>query len=190
MARPRSTFTTTLQNTRIVIDPYEMLSSTEYHMLSPMALGLLVRLLPYLGRAERISGIPDTPAILSRFAGVHVATLRKFWPELEPMFQRDENGHLRFVHRQWLTVQAVSGDRQNLRHLLNQLVAFWGSACAYCKNEDEPLHIEHIVPVIRGGSDDLTNLTLACPKCNYKKGRQTAAEFGFPHIHDIASRIQ
>lgn len=31
-------------------------------------------------------------------------------------------------------------------------------------------HIEHVVPVVAGGSDDVENLTLACPPCNYLKG--------------------
>jgi hypothetical protein len=54
--------------------------------------------------------------------------------------------------------------------------------CAYCKKTDVPLQIEHIVPRARGGSDRVSNLTLACQPCNQKKGSQTAAEFGFPSI--------
>src|SRR2546429_3595121 len=45
-----------------------------------------------------------------------------------------------------------------------------------------PLQLEHIIPKIRGGSNRVTNLTLACEQCNGKKGNQTAEEFGFPHI--------
>src|SRR5260370_25596500 len=45
-----------------------------------------------------------------------------------------------------------------------------------------PLQVEHIVPRSRGGSHRITNLTLACEKCNQKKGNRIAQEFGFPHI--------
>jgi 5-methylcytosine-specific restriction endonuclease McrA len=38
------------------------------------------------------------------------------------------------------------------------------------------------VPKSRGGSDQVSNLTLACAPCNLRKGNQTAAEFGYPHI--------
>jgi len=31
-------------------------------------------------------------------------------------------------------------------------------------------HIEHIVPRVHGGGDDLANLALACAACNYGKG--------------------
>lgn len=37
-------------------------------------------------------------------------------------------------------------------------------------------------PRARGGSDRVSNLTLACESCNQKKGSRTAAEFGFPHL--------
>jgi hypothetical protein len=58
----------------------------------------------------------------------------------------------------------------------------WGRKCAYCQAKDKALQIEHIVPKTRGGSERVDNLTLACAPCNQRKGKQTAAEFGFPAI--------
>ena len=37
--------------------------------------------------------------------------------------------------------------------------------------------IDHLVPVIRGGSKDLSNLVLACYTCNRAKGNRDYAEF-------------
>src|SRR5262249_24590818 len=51
---------------------------------------------------------------------------------------------------------------------------------------DTPLEVEHLVPKGRGGSDRVTNLTITCHNCNQRKGNQTAAEFGFPHLLDVA----
>jgi 5-methylcytosine-specific restriction endonuclease McrA len=64
----------------------------------------------------------------------------------------------------------------------------WGHACAYCKQAGIPLQVEHIVPKSRGGSDRVTNLTLACEQCNQQKGNLTAQEFGFPHIQAQAQQ--
>jgi 5-methylcytosine-specific restriction endonuclease McrA len=49
------------------------------------------------------------------------------------------------------------------------------NACEYCHlpQADSPLaalHVEHIIPKIHGGSDDLDNLALACIDCNLHKG--------------------
>ncbi len=58
----------------------------------------------------------------------------------------------------------------------------FGRRCAYCEAQNIPLEIEHIVPLSRGGSNRLSNLTLACRPCNQNKGSKTAEEFGHPHI--------
>lgn len=64
----------------------------------------------------------------------------------------------------------------------------WNRRCAYCGVSDTPLQVEHITPRSRGGSNRVTNLTLACERCNISKGTQTAAEFGYPHIQAQAQR--
>lgn len=66
--------------------------------------------------------------------------------------------------------------------LREYLLQKWGRKCAYCKQEGAPLEIEHIVPKSRGGSNRVSNLTLACCPCNQEKNNHTAAEFGYPHI--------
>jgi len=68
------------------------------------------------------------------------------------------------------------------------LLEKWGRKCAYGSERDIPLQIEHIIPRSRGGSDRVSNLTLACEDCNQRKGRQTAAEFGFPEIERQAKQ--
>ncbi len=46
--------------------------------------------------------------------------------------------------------------------------------CGYCLSPQHlvmaRLEIEHIIPISKGGSDDETNLWLACPICNRHKG--------------------
>src|SRR5450432_3640144 len=53
----------------------------------------------------------------------------------------------------------------------------WQRRCAYCAKENVPLQIEHIVPRAKGGSDRVSNLTLACEKCNTAKGTQVIEVF-------------
>jgi len=54
--------------------------------------------------------------------------------------------------------------------------------CAYCGKSNLPLQVEHIIPKSRGGTNSLTNLTIACEKCNQKKDNKTASEFGYPQL--------
>src|SRR5205823_5091067 len=67
------------------------------------------------------------------------------------------------------------------------LLEKWGRRCAYCGTEGVPLQIEHLIPRIRGGSDRVSNLALACESCNQKKGKLTAVEFGYPQLMTQAS---
>lgn len=62
------------------------------------------------------------------------------------------------------------------------LLTKWKRQCAYCGATGIALQVEHLVPVARGGSNRVWNLTLACEPCNQRKGTQTAAEFGHPEV--------
>jgi 5-methylcytosine-specific restriction endonuclease McrA len=58
-------------------------------------------------------------------------------------------------------------------YLLNK----WERKCAYCQVENVPLQVEHIHPKAKGGSNRISNLCLACEKCNQKKGTQDIKDF-------------
>ncbi|MGI9296816.1 MAG: RNA-guided endonuclease IscB [Gammaproteobacteria bacterium] len=45
----------------------------------------------------------------------------------------------------------------------------WGHECAYCGAQNCPLELEHILAKSCGGSDAVSNLTLACVPCNKAK---------------------
>ena len=53
----------------------------------------------------------------------------------------------------------------------------WGRRCAYCGAENVSLEVDHIVPRSHGGSDSVSNLTLACHTCNQRKGNRPVEEF-------------
>jgi 5-methylcytosine-specific restriction endonuclease McrA len=57
------------------------------------------------------------------------------------------------------------------------LLEKWNRACAHCGKQDVPLQIEHVVARANGGTDRVSNLTLACEPCNQKKGTLDVAVF-------------
>ncbi|PCI27487.1 MAG: hypothetical protein COB67_08445, partial [SAR324 cluster bacterium] len=48
------------------------------------------------------------------------------------------------------------------------LLEKWNRTCVYCGAQNVPLEIEHIIPKSKGGSNRVSNLTLACVSCNQK----------------------
>lgn len=57
------------------------------------------------------------------------------------------------------------------------LLEKWGRKCAYCGEENTPLEIEHIHPKATGGSNRVSNLTMACHDCNQAKGTLSLSQF-------------
>lgn len=51
----------------------------------------------------------------------------------------------------------------------------YGKPCVYCGNESTDL--EHIIPRIKGGTDEQVNLVPACKLCNGKKYQKDVADF-------------
>lgn len=63
--------------------------------------------------------------------------------------------------------------------------------CCYCEVPlHESYHIEHIVPLSRGGSNSPENIALACASCNSRKAARTLMEFlprmGYLTVSDVA----
>lgn len=66
-----------------------------------------------------------------------------------------------------------------LRKKIKEQVAIRSKGrCEYClsKQEDSFLrfHVDHIIAIKHGGSNELTNLAFACPHCNQNKGSDLA----------------
>ena len=57
------------------------------------------------------------------------------------------------------------------------LLQKWDRKCSYCGVKYVPLQIEHIYPKVKGGSNRISNLCLACDSCNKKKGVQDIETF-------------
>jgi 5-methylcytosine-specific restriction endonuclease McrA len=57
------------------------------------------------------------------------------------------------------------------------LLEKWERACSYCGIKGVPLQVEHIQAKANGGTDRVSNLCLACEKCNTAKGKQDIRVF-------------
>lgn len=178
--RPR--YQSTWSRVRLVVHPEELVSSGAFGSLSLEAFGLLMRLAVYAAAGS----IPHSERVMASVARVGIRKIRAIWPEIEPYFTRTEDGWR--LSEDWCKPQLLSSDRRDLTYLLDALIDFWGSLCVYC-GEPSELEIEHIVPLARGGTNEITNLTVACKSCNMKKRTQTASEFGFPGVEELARQM-
>jgi len=51
------------------------------------------------------------------------------------------------------------------------------NGCMYCEAKSGPMHLEHMIPISRGGWTGADNVVLSCKSCNYRKKTKTVDEF-------------
>lgn len=63
--------------------------------------------------------------------------------------------------------------------------------CAYCGCELEykDMQVDHVIPLKRGGKDDIKNMLPACRSCNHYKATLTAEEYR-EYVSKIPDRLQ
>ena len=63
--------------------------------------------------------------------------------------------------------------------LKRRLMRRQANTCVYCghRRRAPSMEIDHIIPAVRGGSNDESNLQVICRQCNRRKGLQTDEEF-------------
>ncbi len=60
--------------------------------------------------------------------------------------------------------------------------------CYYCGDSLESnYHVDHMIPLSRGGSNGRDNICISCPTCNLRKNRKTAEEFINSGSNDLES---
>lgn len=79
-------------------------------------------------------------------------------------------------------------NKRSLRTWYNKQVILQNDRCHYCKiqmtdapkggtHEPTTRTKDHVIPRIRGGPHDVSNMVLCCFKCNCRKGFKTPQEF-------------
>ena len=137
---------------------------------------------------EALKGYGDgegwvAPSLMSRVFNIHtwVNRLSKIYPITSIAFelvkfdmQLMENPDISGVEYQQGTLHGYE--------VREYLLEKHQRKCAYCGAKDIPLEVEHIIPKAKGGSNRISNLTLACNPCNTKKGKLMPHEIEDPNL--------
>ena len=116
-------------------------------------------------------GLPRTEYSFSEL--LHVLIERSLWRDESPTTVTG----LRMKHPVRLPRYYNKGDRKRLSNTVKEAVYAKlrrnGNVCALCGRPilaDDPVHIDHILPVRHGRIDDPSNLQVVHARCNLTKG--------------------
>lgn len=95
--------------------------------------------------------------------------------ELRPYFKINKRGWK--LDRDWISFEKPERRGNIAARIIEAVTRREGKKCTYCGDMNGPFDLDHIFPVARGGTDDPSNLTWACYRCNRSKGAKTLAEW-------------
>lgn len=85
--------------------------------------------------------------------------------------------HIRDAKRRKLEKEA-NKETPITQEMIDTLIQRSQGKCEYCgKDCTDNYHIDHKLPLYRGGKNNIENLAFCCPKCNWSKGKKTAEEY-------------
>lgn len=157
--------------------PYMQLSIGEY-IGSTMHLtteehGAYILILMHYWQTE--SPIPtDRLPVIAR---MNPARFSQCWAEsLESLFREGPSGvePISIPYRQPGASRVYSPEFERNK---SELLRSHSGRCFYCEQESDAFEIDHVLPVVRGGGDNLENLVVACRKCNRSKGSKLVSEW-------------
>lgn len=126
---------------------------------------------------SRIANVMTWVNRLSRYCPVSAISMELVRFDL----QKEENPEIGGVEYQ----QGTLAGYEAREYLLEK----WNRTCAYCGKKDVPLQVEHIQPRAKGGTNRISNLCVACEKCNSAKGSLDIAAF-LKNKPEVLKRIQ
>ena len=103
----------------------------------------------------------------------HHARLQRVYSKTpkERQRQRERNRVRRALRR------ALGNVTKKTRVQLLEAQKYRCQFCAESFTEENPPHMDHILPVSRGGRSDVDNLQMLCARCNMEKGAKTHVEY-------------
>jgi len=121
--------------------------------------------------------IPDEKKHLLRIAGCTARQFKEALPYVENVFVIAD-GKWRLADPEVVRIARPSQQREAIPTQTKAVViAREGRRCAYCGDTVGPFHFDHLFPWSKGGTDNPSNLIIACESCNRDKGDKTLLEW-------------
>lgn len=88
-------------------------------------------------------------------------------------YRQSEQGQLtrKGINSRYRTAKTSAGGTYTAEQF-KHLCEYYDNSCACCRKCNVPLEADHVLPVSKGGTSDITNIQPLCRTCNASKGRR------------------
>lgn len=162
------------KNNALPLSSLELVVMSNYHSIAEI--GAITVMLAYVWRCGP-EGAPDDDKVMAR---VMKCGKTKWINTLRPVVAR----HFNIADGRWsipLDSPLLVSERRlswpEWTELRSQVFERDSYTCVYCGKKGGRLECDHVVPISRGGSNDLKNLATACHECNRDKRDKTPQEW-------------
>jgi 5-methylcytosine-specific restriction endonuclease McrA len=136
------------------------------------------------GYYRRRYAVPEIRAKLinqtTEYAKSHPEIRRKIhknFKKRHPERVRAHNRHSRWIRK--ARIKAATVNPTSIQEFIQKVRETPYFRCYYCKHRfsSKRAHIDHIIPLSKGGAHSIENLCTACPKCNLTKSAKLIQDF-------------
>jgi 5-methylcytosine-specific restriction endonuclease McrA len=118
---------------------------------------------------------PDSPEFKKKKsiqAAIRYQANREEFKEKARRAQKLMSSERRFVHNHRHRAKKLGALGTVTEHEIRSLVNYYESTCAYCLHR-KATQIDHIVPLAKGGANEIENLVPSCGTCNARKNSRS-----------------
>lgn len=110
---------------------------------------------------------------------------KRKWNEANIKKRRDIRRRWNAKNAEWLAANRrlrrameVGASGRHYADEIKALLKMQRGKCAYCRRDiTTNYHADHVIPLARGGSNDIENIQLLCPDCNLRKSDKDPIRF-------------
>lgn len=100
------------------------------------------------------------------------------WAAIQRMtYQDDIDDEYREFQEEIMNKRLYNTDNKLWKRISKEVFVRDNYTCKYCGQVGGLLEVDHVVPISKGGTNEIENLTTSCRRCNRQKKDKTLTEF-------------
>jgi len=116
---------------------------------------------------------PDLEMKLGRYRGRFI----KWCAKERTIYEEDIFDEVNTFIEKYINSRLCNLDNKLWKSISKEILERDNYTCRYCGKIGGKLEVDHIVPISKGGTNELNNLTAACLRCNRQKRDKMPEEF-------------